>query len=74
MGKRIKDLAILLLASAILALFLGFVILKGLFQNIASETFSFERMFSHENVIETLLIYGAIILIVLPIYFLFRKK
>lgn len=73
MGKRIKDLAILLLAFVMLALFLGLVILKGLFQNIAAETFSFEKMFSHENVIETLVIYGGIILIVLPIYLIWKK-
>ena len=73
MGKRTKDIAILLLALAMLALFLVLVLLKGLFQNIAAETFSFEKMLSHENIIETLVIYGGIILIVLPIYLIWKK-
>ena len=37
----------------LIILFITAVLVKGLFQNIASKSLSFEKMFSEENIVET---------------------
>jgi hypothetical protein len=39
----------------LIILFITAVLVKGLFQNIASKSLSFEKMFSEENIVETLI-------------------
>ena len=50
------------------------VFIKGLFINIASQPFSFEKMFSKENIIETLIITFVLSIIVIPLKLLWDKN
>ncbi len=54
--------------------FIGVIFLKNLFQNISSESFSFERMFDSDNVYESLLIYFFILILIAPLYVIFKRR
>jgi hypothetical protein len=57
----------------VIILFIVIIFISKLFQNIAAEPFSFEKMFSLENIKETLFILGIICGVSLPIYLLVKK-
>ncbi len=57
----------------LLILLIPFIFVCKLFQNIASEPFSFERMFSIENIKETSVTLLIIAILVIPVKFLWDK-
>lgn len=69
-----KELTQVLLVFLVILLFLAIVFVKSLFQHISAEPFSIERMFSQENIQETLVLLGVISVIVIPYYFIKNDK
>ncbi len=58
----------------LLILVIPFIFIIKLFQNIAAEPFSFERMFSIENIKDTSVTIIVISIIAIPIILLIKNK